>query len=158
MAQEEVYGTRERTYSAWHRRMSTGRFVGIEAAQTLAMIDLDAALYVECEDKVWEPLALIETARDVGQRYKTASVTQNLSKRTNPTVPAYCLLYTPSNEPNPASPEHPDILKFRVKRLWPNPETNWREISPEQWCRGLCELREWSAKRLDSYLGLAPAA
>ena len=46
MPHEEVTGTRDRTYSAWHRRMSTRRYVGIEAAQTLCMIDLDASLYV----------------------------------------------------------------------------------------------------------------
>lgn len=44
--QEERYGNRDRTYSAWHRRLSTRRFVGLERAQLLAMIDLDAALYV----------------------------------------------------------------------------------------------------------------
>ena len=70
MPHEEVTGTRDRTYSAWHRRMSTRRYVGIEAAQTLGMIDLDASLYVEYDDSTKEPLALIETARDVGQEFK----------------------------------------------------------------------------------------
>ena len=48
--QEEKYGTRDRAYSAWHRRKSTRRFIGIEHAQLLAMIDLDASLYVEYDD------------------------------------------------------------------------------------------------------------
>ena len=66
MAQEEVYNTRDRSYSAWHRRKSTGRFIGFEHAQLLAMIDLDASLYVEYDDGTKEPIALIETAIDVG--------------------------------------------------------------------------------------------
>jgi hypothetical protein len=36
---DERYGTRDRTYSAWHRRLSTRRFVGIDRAQLLAMLD-----------------------------------------------------------------------------------------------------------------------
>ena len=48
--QEEIYGTRDRAYSAWHRRGSTRRYVGIDRAQLLAMIDLDAALYVEYDN------------------------------------------------------------------------------------------------------------
>ena len=48
--QEERYSTRDRAYSVWHRRFSTRRFIGIEAAQRLSMIDLDAALYVEYDD------------------------------------------------------------------------------------------------------------
>ena len=80
MAQEEKYGTRDRTYSAWHRRLSTQRFVGIEKAQLLAMIDLDASLYVEYDDGTKEPLALIETAQDIGQAFKPATVTLQIGQ------------------------------------------------------------------------------
>src|SRR5688500_12286183 len=73
MSQEERFGTRDRSYSAWHRRNSTRRFVGIERAQTLAMIDLDASLYVEYDDATKEPIALIETAIDCGQEFKPAT-------------------------------------------------------------------------------------
>lgn len=38
--QEEVYAIQDRSYSAWHRRHSTRRFVGIDRAQLLAMVDL----------------------------------------------------------------------------------------------------------------------
>ena len=64
MSQEERHGTRDRSYSAWHRRQSTRRYIGIEKATLLAMIDLDASLYVEYDDGTKEPLALIETAQD----------------------------------------------------------------------------------------------
>jgi hypothetical protein len=51
--QEERFGNRDRTYSAWHRRSSVRRFVGIEKAQLLAMIDLDGALYCISEQGPW---------------------------------------------------------------------------------------------------------
>lgn len=149
MSQEERFGTRDRAYSAWHRRMSTRRFVGIERAQTLAMIDLDAALYVEYEDKTYEPLALIETARDCGQTQKVAIATKRLAMRTRPVVPAYTLLYTLAAEPNPADTAWPDISSFRVRRIWPEPETAWEIISPAEWARRLVQLRGWCTKKLD---------
>ena len=80
MTQEERYGTRDGAYSAWHRRYSIRRFVGIENAQLLGMIDVDTILWVEYKDKERWPTVLIETAQDVGQPYKTATVTQNLAK------------------------------------------------------------------------------
>lgn len=117
MSQEERYGAREQTYSAWHRRNSTRRFAGMESAQLLAMIDLDVALYLEYDDGTKEPLALVEVARDCGQRFKAASVTMALSRRTVPVVPAYAVLYLPAELPNPADPLVPDIESFRVRRL-----------------------------------------
>lgn len=47
---------RSRAYSAWHRRHSAKRFVGIEAAQRLAMVEqraggpAGAALYIKRGD------------------------------------------------------------------------------------------------------------
>jgi len=145
--QEERFGTRERTYSAWHRRGSVRRFVGIDRAQLLSMIDLDGALYVEFDHEDKEPLALIEVARDVGQRYKAATVVRRLAKRAR--LPAYLVLYRLSATPNPADPAHPDIDAFRVRRLWPKPESDFRALSPDQWARGLIEIRAWAACQLD---------
>lgn len=148
--QEERYGTRNRAYSAWHRRMSTGRFIGIERAQLLAMIDLDASVYVEYDDGTKEPLALIETAIDCGQTYKAATVTLNLAKRAD--LPCYIVLYTLSNTPNPADSEWPDISSFRVRRLHPKSETGFRTYTPQGWADCLLRLRSWSAARLDQEL------
>jgi hypothetical protein len=154
LAQEELFGTRNRSYSAWHRRRSTGRFVGIESAQTLAMIDLDASLYVEYDDGTKEPLALIETAEDRGQRIKPATVTRNLARRCRPPIPAYVLLYTLSDQMNPADEEWNDIKSFRVMRIWPYPETLWRCYSPQEWAENLVKLRVWAGRKLDSqFLG-----
>jgi hypothetical protein len=149
MAQEETYGTRDRSYSAWHRRKSTQRFVGIEKAQTLAMIDLDVSLWVEYDDGTKEPLALIETAMDVGQSFKPASVTQNLARRCVPTLPAYVLLYMLSADANPFAPDFKDISQFRYRRIWPEPEASWTIVTPAEWAALLVQLRQWSAKRVD---------
>lgn len=146
--QEELHGTRDRSYSAWHRRLSLRRFIGLERAQLAAMIDLDACVYVEFDSATREPLALIETAMDRGQSHKCASVTKRLGARAM--IPAYCVLYRLGPTKNPADPSHWDIDAFRVKRLWPRPDREWRCLAPDQWARALLQIREWAAKRLDA--------
>jgi hypothetical protein len=153
MPQEEIHNSRDRTYSAWHRRQSTRRFIGIESAQVLAMIDLDASLYVEYDDGTKEPLALIETAMDVGQAYKCCTVTRNLARRCNPIVPAYVLLYRKSDNPNPADPRYADIASFRFKCVWPQ-ETEWKIVTPVQWAKNLVDLRKWCARKVDQAAGI----
>ena len=151
--QEEAYGTRDRSYSAWHRRRSTSRYIGIESAQTLAMIDLDASLYVEYDDGKKDPLALIETAIDVGQPYKTATVTKKLAQRAK--LPAFVLLYKLSKTPNPADHLWPDIVEFRAKVLhWPFVDhkitkTGWVILQPAEWCKFLRSLRSRQAAVID---------
>ena len=152
MAQEETFGTRDRSYSAWHRRLSVQRFVGIESAQTLAMIDLDASLYVEYDDLSKEPLALIEAAMDRGQNYKSATVTMKLAARCQPILPAYCVLYTIGNSPNPADRRWNDISEFRLRQIWPIPSEPWRAwrvMSPAQYATFLTKLRKRSAEFID---------
>lgn len=146
MSQEERYGTRDLTYSAWHRRMSTRRFVGLERAQLLSMIDLDGSLYVEYDDGSKEPLALVETARDVGQAFKAATVSTRLAQRAG--LPCYVLLYSCSRERNPGDQSCYDISAFRVRRAWPAPETGWRTVTPEEWAKALLEIRSWAAQRV----------
>lgn len=147
MSQNERFNHRRLDYSAWHRRESTRRFVGIENAQRLAMIDLDAELYVEYDDGTKYPLALIEIAEDNGQDRKTATVTANLAKRAN--LPAFVVLYKLSTQPNPANESWLDIEKFKVKRLHPKPEREWRELSPQEWAELLLRMRDWSAGKID---------
>lgn len=148
MAQEEKTDRRNKSYSEWHRRNSTRRFIGIEAAQLLAMIDLDASLWVEYDDGTKETVALIETAIDTGQPYKNATVTLNLAKRAN--VPCYVVLYTLSDKPNPANPTCRDIDSFRVKRLYPEPmDYDWRILTPTQWAQALVKIRQWGARQID---------
>lgn len=153
MAQEERYGTRDRTYSAWHRRRSTGRFVGIERAQTLAMIDLDASLYVEYDDGTKEPLALIETAEDVGQPWKPSTVTRKLAERCVPILPAFVVLYTKTTQANPADSNARDISMFRVRRIHPQEQRFFTSMTPAEWAERLMKLRDKSAALLDDVLG-----
>jgi hypothetical protein len=148
MAQEEVFGTRSRAYSAWHRRKSTGRFVGEDKAKRLGMIDVDAALFIEYHDETKEPVALIETAIDVGQPMKPTTVLKRLAKRCTPVVPAFCVLYTQSEFANPADPGASDILEFRVRRVWPEPETVWMKKTPEEYAEFLLKLRGYSLNQL----------
>lgn len=145
--QEQRFDSIDRTYSAWHRRHSTRRFVGLDRAQLLSMVDLDAALYVEYDDGSKEPLALIETARDTGQAYKSGTVIRNLAKRAG--LPCYVVLYRCAENCNPAEPKYPDIKSFRVRRLWPMPEHSWRTVSPHDWANALLHIRSWAARRLE---------
>lgn len=144
---EQRFTLIDRAYSAWHRRFSIARFVGIEKAQLLSMIDLDAALYVEYDDRTREPLALIETARDTGRGWKSSTITARLARRAG--LPCYCVLYTCANDPNPADPRYFDVIRLRVLRRWPRPETKWRTLTPHAWAHALLQIRAWSARRLD---------
>lgn len=145
--QEERFGLRDRAYSAWHRRLSTSRFVGIEKAQLLSMVDLDGALYCEFDDASCEPLALIETAMDQGQARKAATVTKRLAQRAR--LPAYTVLYRLAGYRNPADPTQFDIDRFRVRRLWPAPERQWRTLNPLEWAEALVQIRAWASLRSD---------
>ena len=145
MAQDEVYGFRDQSYSLWHRRASTARYVGLEKAQLLAMIDLDVSLYVEYNDKTKFPVALIETAVDQGKNWKPSTVVENLAKMAN--LPAACVLYTLADTPNPGCKNVPDIAMVRVRRLWPDrmPLGEFRRLRPSTWAQSLLNMREQGA-------------
>ena len=140
MPQEERYGTRSLVYSTWHRGQSIGRFMEPARARLLAQIDMDHHLWVEYDDGTKEPLALIEEGEDVGQTHKTATVTQNLARRSS--LPALLVLWEPSDEPNPANTKWPDIERFRIMRLWPKPEKEWRTLSPREYAEVLLKMRD----------------
>jgi hypothetical protein len=147
MSLEERFGTRDRSYSAWHRRASLSRFVGIERAQLASMCDVDAALWLEHDDLTKEPLALIETARDIGQPFKSGTVLERLARRAR--VPAFVVMYRLGDAPNPADPTCRDVAGFRVRRIYPRAEATWRELSPPEWADGLLRIRTWSAARFE---------
>lgn len=154
MSQEERYGSRDMAYSAWHRRNSTRRFIGIENAQLLAMIDADVMLWVEYDDRTRDPLALVETAIDVGQTYKSATVMKKLAARCVPPIMAFIVLYKHASVQNPADPKWPDIESFRVRRVWPEldgRESQWVDFTPQGWAEALLKIRMWSAKQIDDY-------
>ena len=148
MSQEARWGQRDLSYSAWHRVRSIARFVGLEAAQSLKMVDQDVTLYLELDGPTREPLALIEVALDTGQGEKPASSMARLAARAG--LPAFVVLYKKASNINPADRGQFDIAQFRVRRVWPSPEHVWRTLSPEEWAQALLRIRSWSAARLDA--------
>ncbi len=145
--QNEKYGMRDLSYSAWHRTASIQRFVGWERAQLLTMCDADSVLWLEYRPGDKAPLALIEAAIDIGQEHKPATAIRRLAMRAR--IPAYQVLYERSARPNPADGRWPDVQMFRLKRVWPRPESRWRRVSPAQWASALLRIRAWAAQRLD---------
>lgn len=149
--QQERYSDRRQDYSAWHRSKSICRYVTEEQAKALSMIDLDLPVYVEYANDGKRPLALIELAQDVDQDFKTATVTLNLAKRAD--IPCYVVLYELSDQPNPADPKWKDIKAFRIKRLYPQPEKDWRFLTPQEWSAGLLKIREFAEAHTKSHPG-----
>ncbi|WP_213780117.1 hypothetical protein [Caballeronia sp. dw_276] len=140
----ERYETRDRAYGVWHRAPSISRYLPSDQAESMTMADLDSVLYTEYDYGGKLPLALVEVALDVGQE-KTAEVMQQLAERAD--LPAYIALYTPAAAINPTAPNWSDIQSFRVKRLWPRPESSWRILSPTEWATALVQIRAWQLNR-----------
>lgn len=149
MAQEEIFGTRNQSYSQWHRAQSISRYIEPWKARLLGLIDLDHIIYVEYDDsfaprtqKCRRPLALIEAAIDKGQNFKSAEVTAQLAEMAG--IPAFVVLYSLSENSNPAAPDCLDISRLRVKRLRPRPEQKqWRILSPKEWAENLWRMRTY---------------
>lgn len=148
MAQEEKFAARDLSYGIWHRRHSLKRFLGGQLAQLCSATDVDFVLFAEYGSDVREPLALIEVAIDTGQTVKPATVTARLAKRAN--VPAWCVLYTRAEHRNAADPRAFDIERFRVRRIWPDSDADWRIMTPQQWAEMLLLIRARGAAQLDS--------
>ncbi len=99
MSRHERYGTRDLTFSRWHRTLSNDA----------TCIDLDFCEYCNhCK----KPLALIETARDVGQAFKPTTILRELAKQAD--IPAWLILYT-IREDSPHG-----IGSCKIKSVWPN--------------------------------------
>lgn len=145
--QSERYGFRSGEYSCWHRTASLQRHLGSELASTISVIDVDHAIWVEYADGTKEPLLLIESALDTGQARKATSVIRQLAKRAD--LPAYAVLFTPSDERNEGDRRFADIEHFRVRRVWPDPDQDWTMLSPQQWAERLLVIRARGAARLD---------
>jgi len=62
---------------------------------------------------------------------------------------AYVVLYQVGHEANPADLSQPDILMFRVRRIWPHPEAAWRLLTPGSWAEALLQIRRWACAKLD---------
>ncbi len=67
----------------------------------------------------------------------------------------YTVLYDLSVNTNPVDLRSPDISQFRVRRNWPDPETGWTVMTPQQWCDTLLEVRARYAAQLGEPLRLS---
>lgn len=74
-------------------------------------------------------------------------MSERLAQRSG--LPAYVVLYQLGNEANPADLSQPDILMFRVRRIWPHPEAAWRLLTPGSWAEALLQIRRWACAKLD---------
>ena len=110
------------------------------------MIDVDAALWVEFEANTKHCVGLIETARDIGQNCKPATVLHDLARRAS--VPAFVVLYSLTSSGNPADPQQRDIDKFRVRRVAPVLDDRWTTMTPHEYAVFLLRLRKEGGQRL----------
>jgi hypothetical protein len=107
MSRQERYGTRDLTFSGWHRTLP----------DYCTTIDIDFLEYCKiCR----APLGLIEIARDVGQAYKPTTVMEQLAKKAG--VQAYLILY---------KLEENGIGTCRMAQIYPN-KTRLFTMTPEE--------------------------
>jgi hypothetical protein len=138
----ERYATRSLVYSKWHR---------FYLGDNEPMIDLDAVEY--CPERgCSKPLVLIETARDVGQANKPATVLRRLAEKSQ--ILGLCVLYEVSPGTDEATGcgcaekaviancDH-GISAFRVRAVWPPPKNpnRWSRMTPEQFRDRLRQVR-----------------
>jgi hypothetical protein len=133
----------ERAYSEFHRTKSAVRWISYPDAYRLATINLDQVLWIECHQGSYEPLALIETAQDIGQRQKNVTTVTSLAKRAR--VKAYLVLYSLSNLIDPLTNE-PQIDHFCVRQLWagngPPKSDKFYRMTQKQYLEFLIRLRK----------------
>lgn len=120
MSLKEITGTRDLTYSGWHRSLS----------RHCTYIDLDCLEYcVYCH----ELLALIETAMDTGKGDKGTFITRTVAEKLG--IPAYLVYYKKGKQEN-------EILSFRVKQISPIFWGKFLVLTPEEYKNFIYKFRE----------------
>jgi len=107
MSRWERYGTRDITFSGWHRTLP----------DYCTAIDID---FLEYCQKCRNPLALIEIAQDVGQSHKPTRIMEELAKKAD--IEAYLILYKKAES---------GIGDCRIARIWPN-RTQMHNVTVDQ--------------------------
>ena len=103
-------------YNDWHRK-----YDGI------AMIDIDS---IECCPKCYEPLAILETCFDKGQKYKATTLANIVASRLN--IPLFLVFYKKLTQTS---------LTFRIKRITTS-QTEFEVMNENQWLSILLDLQE----------------
>lgn len=115
----ERYNHRDLSYSRWHRTIH----------KKLSMCDIDGLEYCAiCKS----PLALIETAIDVGQVRKYTRPQMMLALKAG--LPFYLVYYKKTKDET--------ITSFRVTQIYPPGEGIETVLTPDQYEKFLIELRK----------------
>jgi len=110
-----TYAFSNGSYNDWHRQY-----------EGIAMIDVDS---IEVCPNCYEPLALLETCYDKGQKYKATTLVKTLSDRLR--VPSFLVFYKKVGQ---------DSLSFRIKRLHV-PNADYEFMNEDEWVRELYQLQ-----------------
>ena len=111
----QTYAFSNGDYNDWHRK-----YDGI------AMIDIDS---IECCPRCYEPLAIIETCYDKGQKYKATTLSKIVASRLN--IPCFLVFYKNLTD---------TTLTFRIKRITSSP-TEFELMNEDQWLSILLDLQ-----------------
>jgi hypothetical protein len=110
-----TYAFSNGSYNDWHRQY-----------EGIAMIDVDS---VEVCPDCYEPLALLETCYDKGQKYKATTLVKTLSERLR--VPSFLVFYKNVGQGS---------LTFKIKRLHV-PGASFEYMNEDEWVRELYQLQ-----------------
>tara|TARA_Y100001970_G_scaffold292965_1_gene436887 strand:+ start:5496 stop:5879 length:384 start_codon:yes stop_codon:yes gene_type:complete len=102
-------------YNDWHRKYDH-----------LAGIDID---FIEVCPNCYEPLAILETCYDKGQKYKATTLVKTLSDRLR--VPSFLVFYKNIGQGS---------LAFRIKRLH-LPNSDYEIMSEDEWVNELYDIQ-----------------
>jgi len=110
-----TYAFSNGSYNDWHRK-----YDGI------AMIDIDS---IECCRKCYEPLAVLETCYDKGQKYKATTLANIVANRLN--IPLFLVFYKKLTQTS---------LTFRIKRITTS-QTEFQYMNEDEWVSVLYEIQ-----------------
>ena len=110
-----TYAFSNGSYNDWHRQY-----------EGIAMIDVDS---VEVCPDCYEPLAMIETCYDKGQKYKSCTLLKTLASRLQ--IPSFLVFYKKLGQGS---------LAFRIKRLHVS-NAEFELMSEDEWVRELYQLQ-----------------
>ena len=111
-----TYAFSNGSYNDFHRKY-----------EGIAMIDVDS---VECCPNCYEPLAILETCYDKGQKYKATTLCNILARRLN--IPLFLVFYKNLT---------PTTLTFRIKRIRSS-QTEFMYMNEDEWVSVLREIQK----------------
>ena len=111
-----TYAFSNGSYNDWHRKYNG-----------IAMIDIDS---VEVCASCFEPLVILETCYDKGQKFKATTLVKIVASRLN--IPCFLVFYKNLTE---------TTLTFRIKRITSS-QTDFELMNEDQWVAILLDLQQ----------------